>query len=249
MTNILTQSRGLSMGSADGSILHSCGNSHVQRAILDMCRMENMLVCVRLSFLSCTLALPLQQLKSFLITSTKASEDPFVWLARDVTITRVQTSLPSIFCMWKGIVAAASAAKTVCCLWRQQWRLLWQKSGMNTQLHGIAGTQSSDVDMEAACGFEKKYLHWAQASCRSLWQPAVSYGCCLKLVELGLESVCCMMEAPILQKTVYSRIGGERFLDVVGPHRRHLKILQLWMQVREGQQTVSAFVQPFAGNI
>jgi hypothetical protein len=51
------------------------------------------------------------------------------------------------------------------------------------------------------------------------------------MVEEALESVCHLMEAPMLQKNVYSRIGGERLLHVVCPHRRHLKVLQLWMQV------------------
>jgi hypothetical protein len=51
------------------------------------------------------------------------------------------------------------------------------------------------------------------------------------MVEKALETICCMMEVPMLQKSVYSRIGGEHMLEVVSPHRRHLKILQIWMQV------------------
>ena len=253
LANMLLQSRGLSMSSATGSILHSCSNPLASKAISNMCSMENMLICVRMSFLSRALELPLLQLKSFLVQNSEhrqMPDDPFVWLARDVTITRVQTSFFSICSTWKGIVVAASAAKTVCCLWREQWRLLWQKSGMTAQLHGITGIpNASSATVQAACDFEQKFLNWASASCRSLWQTAVSYGACLKMVELALECVCCMMEAPVLQKTVYGRIGGERLLEVVCPHRRHLKILQLWMQVRSSRFSASPRAQRCAGHL
>jgi hypothetical protein len=244
-SSALPQSRGLSSSAADESILHQCGSSPLQEAVLHMCRLENTFVCVRMSFLAGSLGLPLLQLKSFLTKNSEKqqpSDDHFVWLARDVTVASAQAAISSVFTLWKDIVTTASAAKTVCCLWRQQWRLLWQKTGMTTQLHGVARLSSSHTsvaDTQAACDFEKTFLDWAQASCRSLWHPAVGYGACLKMVELGLESVCCLMEAPMLQKIVYGRIGGEHLLEVVCPHRRHLKILQLWMQVPMRAQCAS----------
>lgn len=230
----LLQSRGLRGDCADDSVLHACRNSNVREAILDMCRIENMLVCVRMSFLARALALPLPQLKSFLINDhghQQPCEDPYVWLARDVTITSMQGELIAVHKRWKSVLAAASAATTVLSLWRQEWRWMWQKAGMVPQLHGVNGSSTSEIDMQAACSFENKFLDWAQASCKSLWQPAIGYGACLKMVEQALECVCCLMEVPMLQRTVYSRIGGELLLDVVCPHRRHLKILQLWIQV------------------
>jgi hypothetical protein len=228
------QSRGLSAGSADDAVLHTCRNPRAQEAMLDMCRLENMLACVRMSFLAQALALPLTQLRTFLIKkdgNLQPCEDPHVWLARDVTITSVQASMSIVHNRWKSITAAAAAAKTIACLWQQRWRLLWQQAGMTPQLHVITGTRTSEADMEAAHAFERRFSEWAVASCRSLWKPATGYCACLKMVEKALESICCMMEVPMLQKSVYSRIGGERMLEVVAPHRRHLKILQLWMQV------------------
>lgn len=235
----LLQSRGLSASGADDGILHSCCAASVQEAVLDMCRIESMLVCVRLSFLSQALALPLPQLKAFLFNSSERKEplqDCCVWLARDGTLSSVQAAISSVHNRWKCVVAAASAARAVSHLWRQQWRLLWQRGGMTPQLHGVTGTSSSSVHAEAAQLFEQKFFDWAQSSCKSLWQPAIAYGACLKMVEQSLDSVCCMMHAPLLQKSVYSRIGGERLLEVVSPHRRHLKVLQLWTQVRKRQK-------------
>ena len=238
LPNMMLQSRGLSGDSADDGIVHACSNSKVRQAVVDMCRIENMFVCVRMSFLARALALPLPQLKSFLTKNfehQQPHDDPHVWLARDSTIISAQTQLAAVHRRWKGVVVAASAASAVLGLWRQEWRLLWQKAGMMPQLHGVndggGGGGRSAIDMQAACSFEHKFLDWAQASCRALWQPAVGYGACLKMVEQALECVCCLMEVPMLQKSVYSRIGGQTLLDVVCPHRRHLKILQLWMQV------------------
>jgi hypothetical protein len=215
-----------------------------------MSRMENMLVCVRASFLSRALALPPQQLKLFLMENSKNKtdlhDDAFVWLARDITITNVQSSLSFMFSTWRGIIAAASAAKTLCHLWRQHWRSMWAESGATLQLHGLTGAEKSSAEAEAARDFERKFSDWAQASCASLWQPAAIYGACLKMVEISLDSVCCMMEVPVLQKSVYGRIGGERLLDVICPHRRHLKILQLWTQVRpSGRSGCASLCQVF----
>lgn len=233
--NILLQSRGLNGGNDEAAVLHSCRNTNVLNAILDMCRLENMLVCVRMSFLTRALALPPPQLKLFLFKnsdSRQLCDDPYVWLARDVTISSIQASFSSQRSRWKSVVAAASACKTLACLWRQQWRLLWQKAGLTPQLHGIAGTSTCDADMKSAFAFEKEFFEWAQASCRSLWYPAVGYCACVRMVEKALETICCMMEAPALQKCIYSRIGGDCLLDVVSPHRRHVKVLQLWMEVK-----------------
>jgi hypothetical protein len=199
-----------------------------------MSHTENILVCVRTSFLSRALALPLPQLASFLARNSEGRQpcdDPYVWLARDVTITGVQTSLPHLLSRWRGVQLAAAAAKSVALLWLQKWRLLWEKAGMKPQLHGIVGRASPSAERLAALTFEGRFSDWAHDSCRVLWQPATAYGACLAMVEEALESVCHLMEAPMLQKNVYSRIGGERLLHVVCPHRRHLKVLQLWMQV------------------
>ncbi len=92
---ILPQSWGLSSGSDKSAVLHSCRNTNVHNAILDMCRLENMLVCVRMSFSTRALSLPLPQLKLFLFKnsdSRRLSDDPYVWLARDVTVTSLQAS-------------------------------------------------------------------------------------------------------------------------------------------------------------
>ena len=230
----MLQSRGFSAAGGGDAVLHPCCNASVQAALLDMCRLENMLVCVRMSFLARALSLPLPQLKLFVFKDSEGGtlcDDPYVWLARDVTISSVQASLPSVHCQWKSITAAASASRMISRLWHQQWRLLWQRAGMTPQLHVITGSKTSDAHMEAASDFESKFLEWAKSSCRSLWQPAVGYCACVRMVERALETICCMMEVPALQKSVYSRIGGDRLLDIVSPHRRHLKILQLWMQV------------------
>jgi hypothetical protein len=201
-----------------------------------MFRIDSMFVCVRLSFLSRALSLPLPQLKAFLFNNSDRKEplqDCFVWLARDVTLSSLQAALSSVHYHWKCVLSAVSAARAVSHLWRQQWRLVWQRAGMSPQLHGVTGTSSNPVHMEAAQIFEQKFYDWAHSSCTSLWRPAISYGACLKMVEQSLDSVCCLMHVPLLQKSVYSRIGGERLLEVVSPHRRHLKILQLWTQVRK----------------
>jgi hypothetical protein len=145
-----------------------------------------MLVCVRMSFLTRALSLPLPQLKLFLFknsNSRQLCDDPYVWLARDVTITSIQASLTSQRSRWKGIAAAASASKTVACLWRQQWRLLWQKAGLTPQLHGIAGSTTCDADMESAFAFEKEFFEWAQASCRSPLNPSLVYFAFVRNVE------------------------------------------------------------------